>query len=324
MSRPGFYFCFCPDFNLLKMHIERLLESSGNRDWQKKTIWLDEQENEDTLWKALNVPSMAGPPRALILRKCDSVPVSDRFWSGISPSLRGFRPSIWPFFCFESSWDKGKPKISPEISRQKYFKFAREKGWIWEFPGLTRQNIARYISRKCTELGIEPGPGVVDHLTSILPMDSHGIDKEIEKLSLLVPPETTILKEHLEAVSSHLDMDIFSFLQEIQRGKGVCQAWSKIFKEQLRGQELLFPFLGLLLREARILWHLATGQDSKIKLHPGIRQRKTSLARSLGLVKISMLWDLALEAESGVKSGLVNTDQAMDNLTAKLFKLFSC
>lgn len=321
MSRPGFYFCFCPDYNLLKTRINRLLETSGQKEWRKKIIWLDEQIDEHVLWKALNLPGMTGPPRALILRKCEKLP--DKFWADISVSLRGFRPGIWPFFCFESDWDRGKPKIPAHITRRKYFRFAREKGWIWEYPGLTRKNIVRYITSKFGEMGIEPGPGVIDDLSFMLPLDSHGIDAEMEKLALLAHPEKTILKEHLKAISPQLDMDIFSFLQEIQKGTNISSAWNKIFKEQSRGEEMLFPFLGLLLREARILWHLATGQDSMVNLYPGIRQQKAGLARTMGLARISMLWDLVLEAESGVKSGRFSTEQAMDNLTAKLFKLFS-
>ncbi len=321
MSRPGFYFCFCPDSHLLKMQINRILESSGQANWQKKTIWLDEQDQEDNLWKALNLPSMTGPPRAVILRKCETLP--DSFWPGMSSVLNGFRPSIWPFFCYESEWKYGKLRISSKLSAQKFFKFARRKKWIWEFPGLTRKNIGRYIVQQFRDKGVEPGPGVIEHLSLLLPLVSHGINVEIDKLALLVHPEKTILKEHLGAVDSQLDMDIFAFLQGIQSGRNTASAWNKIFKEQLRGEQMLFPFLGLLLREARILWHLATGQDNKVKLYPGVRQQKLALAGSLGQARISFLWELALEAESGVKSGQVSSDQALDNLTAKLFKVFS-
>lgn len=321
MSRPGFYFCFCPDPNLIRMQIDRMLESSGQKKWQKKTIWTDDQDNEDILWKSLNIPGIFGPPRAVVLRHCQSL--TDKFWTDISPVLSGFRPSIWPFFCFESEWKKGKPGISAKLSKKKYFRFARGKGWIWEFPGLTRKNISRYILQKAEKLGIKPGPGVVEDLCAMLPLDSQGVDMEMEKLALLAQPEKILSKKHLLAVSSQPDIDIFSFLQKIQNGKNMSEAWNKIFREQQKGKEILFPFLGLLLREARILWQLSTGQEDKVSLFPGIKKQKAALARSMGQMKISLLWDLALEAESGVKSGMVSTGEAMDSLTAKLFKLFS-
>lgn len=320
MSRPGFYFCFCPDSNLLKMHIDRLLESSGQADWHKKTLWLDEKDQEDNLWKALNLPNMTGSCRALVLRRCESP--GDGFWKNLSPVLKGFRPSIWPFFCLESQWKYGKPVIPAQLSKQKFFKFARQKKWIWEFPGLTRSNIPKYIDKKCRDMGISPGPGVMEELSFMLPLDSSAVDKELDKLSLLVHPEKIILKDHLRAVSSHPDMDIFLFLQSLQQGRRITSAWDKIFRDQNRGEETLFQFMGLLLREARIMWQLETGQDRLVKLHPGIRRQKSALAGTLGKTRISMLWDLALEAESGVKSGRFSTDHAMENLTSKLIKLF--
>jgi DNA polymerase III subunit delta len=320
MSRPGFYFCFCPDSNLLKMHVDRLLESSGQIEWRKKIIWLDEKDQEDNLWKALNLPNMTGSSRALILRKCESL--ADSFWKDISPALKGFRPSILPFFCFESQWKYGKPGISAQLSKQKFFKFARQKKWIWEFPGLTRNNISRYIDKKCREKGVEPGPGVVEQISLMLSLDSRSVDEELDKLSLLVHPEKTILKDHLGAVSSQLDIDIFSFLQNLQGGKDLTSTWNKIFRDQQRGEQMLFQFLGLLLREARILWYLETGQDKQVKLYPGIKRQKAALAGTLGKAKILLLWELALEAESGVKSGQFSSDHAMENLTSKLLKLF--
>ncbi|MFO7726845.1 MAG: hypothetical protein R6X11_00800 [Desulfonatronovibrio sp.] len=321
MSRPGFYFCFCPDSNLLKMQIARILESAGQGDWSRQTIWLDEKDQEDKLWKALNLPGMTGPSRAVILRRCESP--GNSFWTDISPTLSGFRPGIWPFFCFESEWKQGKPGISAHLAKRKYFKFARSRGWIWEFPGLTRQNISRYISQKCQKLGLKTGPGVAEQLSSMLPLDSHGVDMELEKITLLAYPEKTITKEHLNSLSSRLDIDIFSFLQGVQSGKDKSAAWNKIFQEQLKGQEMLFPFLGLIIREARILWQLSTRQENRVKLHPRIMQQKKTLAAALGAARISLLWEMALEAESGVKSGQVSPGQAMDKLTAKLFKLFS-
>ncbi|WP_028575587.1 DNA polymerase III subunit delta [Desulfonatronovibrio hydrogenovorans] len=320
MSRPGFYFCFCPDGNLLTRQISRHLAATGS-DWDQKTIWSDDQGQEDALWSALNLPSMMGPPRAVLLRKCETLP--DRFWPQLSGCLKGFKPSIWPFFCFENPWDKKKPKIPASLSKQKFFKFAREKKWIWEFPGLSRQNVPRYISRKCQELGIKTAPGVLEELSAVLPLDSRGIDMELEKLALLAYPEKTVCQDHLQAVPAQLDIDIFSFFKAVQGGQNLNPVWKKIFHEQKTGQGMLFPFLGLLLREARILWLLSTGMDPKVNLYPSLKREKTALARSLGPKRIAMLWDLVLEAETGVKSGRLDTDQAMENLAAKLFKLFS-
>ena len=321
MSRPGFYFCFCPDPNLLKMQIETILHSSGQKEWTKQTIWLDDNAQEDKLWKALNLPDMLGSTRAVILRKCECM--VEKFWKDISPILSGFRPGIWPFFCLESEWKYGKAQIPKYLENTKFLKFARKKGWVWESQGLTRKDVGRYIIRKCDQLGIKPGPGVEKHLSNALPLDSHSIDMELEKMALLAYPEKTVLKEHLEAVSSDLEIDIFAFMQEVQKGRNITAAWGKIFKDNLSGKEMLFPFLGLLVREARIMWLLSTGQGRQVSLTPWIRKQKEALASSMGPDKISVLWELALEAEAGVKSGDLHPEHAMDKLTARLFRLFS-
>lgn len=321
MSRPGFYFCFCPDPDLIKMQINRILQGTDQKNWTKQTIWIDDPDQHAKIWDALNLPPMAGPPRAVILRKCESA--LTQFWKDISPCLRGFKSRIWPFFCFESAWDRGKLKIPAAVSKRKFFTFAREKGWIWEFPGLTRENVSRYINQKLSELEIHADPDVKSSLSLMLPLSSQAIDMELEKLSLLSLPEKKINREHLQVIPSHLDMDIFSFLMEIQKGTDLTPAWKKIFNEQLRGESLLFPFMGLLLREARILWLLATGQEKSVRLYPSQKQSKKALAQKIGVNKISVLWEMIIDAEAGVKSGRISPEQAMELLTAGLFKIFS-
>ncbi|RQD64728.1 MAG: hypothetical protein D5R98_03970 [Desulfonatronovibrio sp. MSAO_Bac4] len=321
MSRPGFYFCFCPDPNLIKMQVNKVLEGTGQKNWTKQTIWIDDPAQHTKIWDALNLPPMAGPPRAVLLRKCESAQA--QFWKDISPCLRGFKSGIWPFFCFESAWDKGKPKIPATVSKRKFFRFAREKSWIWEFPGLTRENISRYINQKLAELETHADSDVKSALSLMLPLSSQAVDMELEKLSLLSLPEREITQEHLQVVPSHLDMDIFSFLMQIQNGTDLTPAWRKIFNEQLKGEGLLFPFMGLLLREARILWLLATGQEQGVHLYPRQKQSKKALAQKIGVTKISALWEMIIDAETGVKSGRINPEQAMELLTAGLFEIFS-
>ncbi len=303
------------------MQIDRLLAGSGQDNWQLQTIWLDEQDQRQKIWSALNMPNMTGTPRAIILRHCESVEAA--FWKDISPNLKGFKPKIWPFFCFESAWDKGKPKIPAPLKKTKYYKYADNKKWIWEYPGLNHQNIRRYVEQKCQDLGLSIPSTILGLLCENLPKDSAGIDNELEKIALLAHHDNTITKEHLRVISWQPDIDIFAFLKQVQSDGDIASAWNKIFSEKLKGQEMLYPFIGLLLRETRILWLLATGQGNKARIHPAYKNQKANLARKLGLEKISALWDMLLDADVGVKSGNVPSEQAMEKLTAGLFKLFS-
>ena len=43
----------------------------------------------------------------------------------------------------------------------------------------------------------------------------------------------------------------------------------------------------------------------------------------MGIRRLSELWELALEAEQGIKSGEVSEEQALERLIADLFSLFA-
>jgi DNA polymerase-3 subunit delta len=46
------------------------------------------------------------------------------------------------------------------------------------------------------------------------------------------------------------------------------------------------------------------------------------LAQSLGAARLARIWDLALQADKGIKSGERSPEQAFEILTAGLFLLF--
>ncbi len=320
MSRPGFYFCFCPDSNLLKRQINKIISQWNQEEWEMVTLWSDDPELEQRVWNSLNLPNMMGPSRAVVLRRCEDF--KEEFWSGMSPALKGYKPGIWPFFCLEAPWKKNTPQVPAGLAKQRYYQIAKQKNWIWQFPGITRQNLPRYLQKRAKELNLTINSQVQEKLLWILPLDSHGIDQELDKLSLLAPENGKIEMEHLAIVESKSHLDIFTLLQKVQQSQNITQVWHKIFEDQQSGHESLFPFLGLLLREARILWHLASNEQDKVSLYPRVKQEKNALAKKLGQENISRLWSLILEAEMGVKSGTILPEQAMENLVANLFQLF--
>ena len=320
MSRPGFFFCICPDSNLIKLQIQNILVDHNPDDWETRNIWSDDPDLEDKLWQSLNLVNMMGPSRAVVIRKCEAF--RDGLWTLLAPALKGFRPGIWPFFCLETAWDKNRPKIPPDLEKQKYYRIAREKKWLWQFPGLTRQNLPRYLHNRTREMGLDFAPGVKERLIQILPLDSHGVNREMEKLDLLAGEHKRVDLHHLDAVDPSINLDIFALMRMLQKGENTAGAWEKIFKDQVSGRDGLFPFLGLLHREARILWHLANNEQNKIFLFPGEKKEKTAMAGRLGREKIALLWNMIMEAEMGVKSGTVLPEQAMENLAANLCRLF--
>jgi hypothetical protein len=85
---------------------------------------------------------------------------------------------------------------------------------------------------------------------------------------------------------------------------------------------MIFKFLGLLRSDARQMWQLLMGEAEPVRLPPFVKSQKEAMARRLGAGGLTRLFDLAMDAELGIKSGAKNPDQAMEFLAAELFSCF--
>ena len=322
MKRPGFTFCICPDLSLIQDYIHSQLAKFPQKEWIKKVFWGDEPL-PGNFWSNLNQPNLFGSGQVIILRRAEELPVD--FWPDLGQHLKGFKASIWPFFCLEKPWERGKPKIPKVIERQKYWGIAQKKGWIWQNPGLTRAALPGYITKWAKRHGKKISPKVLNVLVSLAPEDSTALNNELKKLEIYLGQREQIELSDLSVLNSYAQIDIFAFFKALQtRGQDI-KLWTKILREQLIGGDFLFPFLGLLVREARILWQLATGEEGHVSLYPKLKAQKKNLAQKLGLKKLSNIFELALEAEVNVKTGQFTPEQALEILTAKLIDLFhSC
>jgi DNA polymerase-3 subunit delta len=121
-----------------------------------------------------------------------------------------------------------------------------------------------------------------------------------------------------------MDMDMFAFLRSIQDKRQRLASWKKILADQgSSGSEMLFPFLGLLTWETRTMWQLASGEDDAVRLPPSIASMKKTMASRLGLTRLARIFDLALDAETSVKSGRRTPDQALEFIVQELMSVFS-
>ena len=322
MSRPGFTFCICPDLSLIQEYIQGQLARFPQKRWKKKVFWGDEPL-PDNFWTVLKQADLFGGGQAVILRRAEELP--GEFWSNLAPYLKGFKASIWPFFCLEKPWERGKPKIPKVLEKQKYWAVARKQGWIWQSPGLTRTSLPKYINNWARRQGKKISPKVLNVLVGLAPEDSTALNNELKKLELYLGEREQVELADLSILNSYAEIDIFTFFKALQtRGQDI-KLWAKILREQLSGGEFLFPFLGLLVREARILWQLATGDEEHVSLYPKLKSQKKNLARNLGFKKLAKIFELALEAEVNVKTGQYKPEQALEILTAKLIDLYlSC
>ncbi|WP_462324065.1 DNA polymerase III subunit delta [Desulfoplanes sp.] len=319
-QRPGFSFCVCPDPERLRTHIRTVLEKTGT-DWETKVFWGDE-DLPPSFWQALSVPNLMGPPRALILRRAHGLKVD--FWKNLSSHLKGFKRSIWPFFCLEGPWTKNKPAIAKSIHARPYWKVASQKKWIWQDPGLTRNNLSKEINQWANNRQITFEQGVLQAFCRNLPLETFALRNELEKLSLHLGPRQTVTHSDLTLFEHPMDMDMFTFLRAIQDKRQALSSWKKILVDQgTTGSDMLFPFLGLLTWETRTMWQLASGEDNAVRLPTSIKSMKKKMASRLGLNGLARIFDLLMDAETSVKSGRRTPDQALEHIVQELMRVFS-
>ncbi len=341
MSRPGFYFCICPDAGLLKNHIEQLqgdfpADVCGSVDgaagglmggsllsgadipkpeWERHIYWGDE-DLSPAFWEHLMLQGLFSKPRLLIVRNAHSIAAAR--WKELSAALAQPNPLTWLILCLEGAWEKGQPKLPAHIAKQKSLAFADKKGWIWRHCGLDIQGIKKYIQSKAQFLDLTFEPQVFDALCACVPPDALAIDSELEKL-------------HLAAIDGRVSMDmvgsgtfipesnIFSFMNQIYAGN-VSSAWREIYRSQNDLDALLFPFLALLARDAKTLWQILAGENPR--MHPAAAREKELCARRLGFHGIAQIFACIVQAELAIKSGERSVEQTLEAIVTELCMLF--
>jgi DNA polymerase-3 subunit delta len=317
-SKPGFYICLGPDSVLLLEHIDALLREHAPGAWEKRLIWGDEFSIHQ-FRELLGQAGLFATPRAVVLRQAQAIPAAEL--KKLSALLGQAGGSAWPFVCFELDYERGKLKIPTHIADLQCVVFARGQGWYREIPPLDARSLKQFAHKEAGRLGLRLAPADLEVLAAALPPDAGAIRLEMDKV-VLACPAGTLRPEALALLAYRKDIDIFAFLQELQSGRNPRVVWAQFMKDQLDSADAgLFSFLAMLLREARILWQLLTGEQ--VFLPPQILQNKTRLSRSLGYGKLARIWDLALAADKGVKSGERSPQQAFELLIAELFRLFN-
>ncbi len=318
MDRPGFTFLACPDPEIIRARIDKLLADAGTA-FTKDVFWGDE-ELGPTFWNALTVGSLLAGARAVVVRRAEACPAE--LWPKLASALRGFNPSVWPFFCLEGAFDRKGPKIPKGLAEQPYFKVAEKRGWLFVSPGLTARDMGPLLADWAAGRGLGFEPGAAERLAAALPLDLARADNELARLELSLGDRTTVAVADAAHLGGHAALDGFAFLDALSGSRDPSAVWRGIFDKQLAGEEMVFPLIGLLLYEARTMWRLAAGDDADIRLPPAVLQKKRAMARRLGPAGLARLFEAAFVAEAGIKSGSRRTDQALEALTAELFRIF--
>ncbi len=336
MSRPGFYFCICPDAGLIKRHIEELLskypaQSSeaasggmggllGNTrtppEWQQHTYWGDE-ELPNSFWENPTLQGLFSTPKILLLRNAQNINAAQ--WKEISASMAQPNPLTWLIICLEVPFEKGKPKLAAHLSKLKPLLFAEKKAWIWRHSGLDIKGIRSYIISKAPKIQLTFEADALDALCASVPADATAIDNEMEKLRLAAKGGHVYM-DMVGSGSYVPESNIFSFMHHIYAGN-LTAAWAEIYRSQHDIDSVLFPFLALLSRDVKVLWQILAGEG--VRLHPQSAREKEALARRLGFSGVTKIFTYIVNAELSIKSGEKNVEQTLESLVTQLITVFT-
>jgi DNA polymerase-3 subunit delta len=298
----------------------------GGGAWRRFVFWGDDGLIP-AFWEHFTLQGLFATPKALIIRNAQILPASElaTLSDALTPLAQSkgtalAAPLLWPFLCFETSFEKGKPKIPAHIQRLTCYAIAERQRWLDTAPGLARTDIPAFIRAEAEQQGIHLRRHEQALLADAFPLDTVHIHSEMAKLALTAGPDGHLPENLAEIVGQTQELGIFELLRIIQQNRNTPAVWRSILEDRLSGENMVFAFTALLLREARTLWQCLAGTPPPL---PGqIAMQKKIQAEGLGFPGIAKLWELALMTDKGIKTGERTPDQAFEILAADLFLLF--
>lgn len=311
MARPGFSFLVCGDSTLLKEELER--QASAWPEASRTVFWGDEEPG-DAFFGSLQQTGLFAERRLVIVRQSELWPAA--VWKNISQALARPQEGIWPFFCLEAGYEKGKHKIPAHVQKCAAFTFADKKKWVWRDPGLA-QNKQAYAKDLAQKMGLVFGSGDFAAFCAALPADACAISNELAKLALLAP-DGKLSRDMLPPTSESLESDAFGLIRKLA-ANDLSGVWQELDRDSDGG--LLFFLIALLAREFRTLWQIACGKTPPMR--PSDASRMKGLAKKMGFTGITAGFTAILDAEWNVKSGKMTPQQSLENLCAQAADIFA-
>jgi DNA polymerase-3 subunit delta len=205
------------------------------------------------------------------------------------------------------------------VAKLKCFVHADSRGWIWRHAGLDDKALRSFVQKESKARKLRFAQGALELLCAGLIPDASAVAAELDKLALAAADGHVSVE--LAAQAAHVPaFDIFRFLRLIQGGR-VQTAWADVLRARRANEGLLFPLLGLLIREARLLWQILHGES--VRAYPAELSAKRKLASRLGDDGLTRLFRLLFLADLAVKSGARQPEQALDALVADLSLLLA-
>lgn len=317
--RPPYAFLVCPDSRLLQERLAAWLQEHGGEGWERHIFWGEEGLGE-RFWNQLTLENLLGVTRCLVVRHAEKLKTDA--WTNLNAALNRVSSQAWPFFCLEGDWDRGAPKLPDSLKTVRgkpplpCWTTAQARGWIWQSEGLTPKDVTQRLQQWARSQKLTLAPGAAQALQKVLPVNASALEGELEKLLLAAWESGEVTPAMAGLVHDTSDLDLFTFLDMVNRGSQDIALWKKVFESNLAGQSFTFAFLSVAARELRTLWQIKQGDAGHLR--DFIRKKKEPMARRLTEEAIAQGLECVLEAERGIKSGERDEAQAFTMCIAGL------
>ncbi|MBQ7618326.1 MAG: hypothetical protein IJS50_05570, partial [Desulfovibrio sp.] len=204
-----------------------------------------------------------------------------------------------------------------KITKLKFFVTAQKKGWIWQHPGLSEENLKGYIYQRSRELNLNLPPAALESIALSCPCEAGAVEQELNKLALFYEAKGNLAELENQNVRGG-EFNVFELIPCLERGD-----LASVYKH-LQGQrdleKIFFTLLVVLEREYRLLWQLKQGL-SKV-CSPWEAQKKRGRAQALPNYVLAKAQALIVTAEFRVKQGLADPKDALNAFLIELSELF--
>ena len=300
MEVPGFFFVICPDAHIAVAYAMEQCSFWKIEHAAKHTFWGDEWPDKKFFYE-LSVRDLTGSKKVLFLRHAEQFNAAS--WKDLSEKMKTPRPGVTVFFFLEGEWPKGRPSVPVPLSKLGCWELARKKKWFCEHAGLSTPRARRdYVLKQAAETGLRIQGSIADEIARSVQPDAGAISNIVSQLKLLSDSGREITAEDLNHLADYVpEIKLFDLLSNVQHGN-VEMVWKAISHEEDGGEELLFPFLGTAVADARALWKYLSHESPSFSRFNDTAF-KENLARRLGFEGIGRIFKLAGAVDQAVKSG---------------------
>lgn len=315
-GRPGFSFLICPDSFLIRQQLDILTQQFAppSGKWKTSVFWGDEAPGS-RFWESLKQQGLFLEYRAIVIRRAQEW--GAQIWKNLDAALASGSSAIWPIFCLEGEFEKGKHKIPVFIQKSRCFVYSEKQGWHWNNPPLAGKLLSRFVESEAKKRKLSLNAEALHLFCSSIRPDASSVINELDKLALLYA-DKAITPDMLNLEASSPEANAFECLKNLYNGN-LAKVWQEI--SQSAASSLLFFLVALLARDLHIFWQLNSGKNPY--LYPADAAIKKSIATRLGKKGIGQCFVLLADIEYHVKSGQLSPEQALDKLLVELGRLFS-